>query len=744
MKHQQRGFGQVSAKLWVALAVQLLALPGRAQEATNSQPDDAVAAKSGLVLERVTVTAEKRGERLSRVPAAVSAISGAALEKLGANGLGDVAALVPGLSFTGGGQGAGTVTMRGVNVGAEPSPLVSVVVDGIPNGSSSSFALGGLTQLDVGLWDLERLEVLKGPQGTLYGASSMGGLLSYVTREPDLKATELDTEIGAGSFAGRGSTRTAKGTVNLPIMPGKLGLRVAVTGQRDGGWLDNPRLGATSVNGLTQHSARVSLGAAPSQGLKLRLTGYDQQTDRDSSDTVLVSRQDGQPVFASRGQGLWHPEPSRIRFRQLALQADYRLPFANLVSVTSKAMTNLDSSSDYTPSPLGSVGALFGAASTTADVVLDVEKWVQELRLVSRDGPGVQWQLGLFYTKEQAQQRQRIVGRLGDASELPPLNPLLETRPQDSSYDERSGFGSITFEVAPKLDATLGVRRTTIDQTFRLGISAPVLGVVVEPGQATSSENKTTYLANARYRLDDERMFYVRAASGYRPGGPNVTLGGAPATFKADSLWNYEFGYKARAWDGRLDLSASLFRIDWLDLQIIGSDRGLTYRDNGGRARSQGAELSATILATPNWRTGFSAAYTDAHLRSDVASFGGRDGDRMPNSPRWTGAVTSEYVRPVSDAMDARFALAVRHVGGRTSSFPASTTAPDYVLPSYTLTDIRVSLTSEYWSLTASVQNLTNATAQVSANTVATAASPYALVTLARPRTLGLTLRLSY
>ena len=699
-------------------------------------------------LQTVTVTAQKRTEKINEVAGAVSAISGDDLDKVSAKGLSDFSALVPGLQFTGSGQGYGTVTLRGIGVGSDISPLVGVVVDGVPIGSSSSFAAGAITQMDVGLTDLERVEVLRGPQGTLYGSNAVGGLLSYVTRAPSLRQWEAEGGAEVSSTDGGGTNWSTRALFNAPLVKDMLGLRISASRQHDAGWSDNPTLGARNVNGVDQTVVRASLGFKPTDRWNIRLTMHDQKLDRGGADAATYSLATHAPVEGPLDQATARQEASHVRFDQVSANVQYAFDAVQVASLTSKSRTHSAIDLDFTNSPLGAAlgdpaaagfpSSIPAAATTGAGFNIDVDKFVQELRLVSKSAGALQWQAGGFFTRETASNEQTLTGYMADGTANPVFDPALGIG-LTSVYRESAAFGNVTYAWSPAFDVTAGLRESWIEQRF----TQSTAGVLLPPGalSASSSQDKTLYMLTARYHLDGESIVYARTATGYRPGGPNVSIPEVAATFKSDTLVNYELGYKTRAFNNRLDLAADVFYIDWKDIQLSGtSATGLNYLTNGGRASSQGLEVSASVLPIPGWRNTVSATFTDAKLNDAVPSLGARSGERLPNSARTSASIVSDYTFDVTDAVDGFVGGTLRYVGDRRSSFDASPASPQFKLDPYTALDLRAGASGDHWRVEAFVTNLTNERGQLSANTAYHLAAQQASVTLLRPRTIGLQL----
>jgi iron complex outermembrane recepter protein len=686
----------------------------------------------------IVVTAQKREERLIDVPGSVAAIGGDQLESLGAANLQDFAAFVPGLNFAGSGPGSNTLIIRGVTTGIESSPLVGVVLDGAPYGSSSYFASGGLLGLDLGLYDLERVEVLKGPQGTLYGASAMGGLISYVTKTPNTREVEGSLDAELNDTEGGELGYRVQGALNVPIAEDKLALRVTAYSADYGAFLDDPLNGERNINDVQIYGGRASLLFKPSEDVTVRLTAVLQNVDRDASDAVRYDFATGQPAFGSLDQAQTLREPFKQRFQQYFGNVDWDVGIGTLSSITSYAKIRSLVTIDASESALGGVSALLGGTSTPYLIRPRTEKFVQELRLTSPGGQRLTWQAGLFYTKEDSSQVERLIVGDSDGRALPDINPALEVT-LDSEFEEYAAFANVGYDLTERLNLNLGGRFSVIKQRYTQsqgGLLAPEFGLPPAYPEARSSEEQGTYLATLRYGIDEDNNVYARAASGYRAGGPNVRQPGTTATFGADTLWNYEIGYKGRLLDRRLDVEIAAFYIDWKDIQINRTaPSGFGFRDNAGSASSVGIEGSATLRPVKGLSLTASAAYTDAQLEQAVPELGARKGERLPFVPKWTASLGGDYSWSLSDRLSGNVGGTLRHVGARTVSFDQSVSDPQFRLDAYTLVDLRAGIgtADERYSLNLFVRNLFDERAETSGET----GRGFPNITIARPRSYG-------
>ncbi|HEX4197110.1 MAG TPA: TonB-dependent receptor plug domain-containing protein, partial [Caulobacteraceae bacterium] len=285
--------------IWLSASTFVLAVATNAVAQTQgpnpAPPPEAAGANQ---VQEVVVTAEKREERLVNVPAAITALKGGTLQTMGAKTLSDFTALVPGLQLASQGGGGGQeLVLRGLATGVEQdSALVGEVVDGVPVGSSSTYALGGASALDSGLWDINRVEVLRGPQGTLYGANAMGGLISYVYNQPDLNRFGGALEAEGDATQGGAASWALRGEINAPIVTDHLALRVSAFKDNEGGYIDDPALHENNVNGQFEEGVRADLRWQPTDKFRADLEVIYQHDHRNASDEASYNATTGMPV----------------------------------------------------------------------------------------------------------------------------------------------------------------------------------------------------------------------------------------------------------------------------------------------------------------------------------------------------------------------------------------------------------------------------------------------------------------
>ncbi|HEV2597155.1 TonB-dependent receptor [Sphingopyxis sp.] len=727
------------------------AIPVQAQE-SNDTSDRAVGGE-------IVVTAQKREQRLIDVPSAISVVGAADLEQFQAASLTDIASKVPGLQVDSGGTpGQATVTLRGIaSLGA--TTTVGTYIDEAPIGSSSIYARSAEFAPDLLPYDLERIEVLKGPQGTLYGASSIGGLLKYVTRDPDLDKMELRVGGDVFDIANSGDLGYS-GRIggNLPIVEGTLAVRGSYSYRSTPGFVDNVADGEKDINDYSQQSARIAVLWRPSDGFSLDLAGLWQKVKAEGygSTRFLIPEPylsgGGRippgalvPLADGRSTDLALPNLFDNKMLYLTATAKVDLGFADFVSATSYSDSRTFQYGDQTDVYGPLIPLLTGDPGLSAFfITLNLEKFTQEFRFSTADGEApFQWLVGGFYTHEKSGNEQVVTAQDLDGAPIAGLNPLA-TAGLPSTYKEYAAFGQASYTFADVFEVGGGIRWARNDQDFRQ-ISDSAAGLVPTANQpGSSSEDVVTWSGFARYAIAPRASLYARVATGYRPGGPNVILANVPPQVGSDRLTNYEIGLKADILDNSATIEAAVFQMDWDDIQLSVSRNGASYFDNAGSARARGLELAANIRPGERLSIGINAAYTDAKLRDDTPSGNGLAGDRLPAVPKFAASITPQYDFPLTGDWKASIAGSMRFVGDRYTATPNSADA--IKLPDYTAFDLSLRASNERWTAQIYVRNLTDSRGLLSAgvSTSALGGRNYVNAVPLQPRTIGLAIDFKY
>ncbi len=634
----------------------------------------------GQTLEEIVVTAQKRSEKAMDVPVAITAVSGKTLEAMHIDTLTDLASVVPGMSMTGfGAPGARTVILRGLNTSynnATTAATVATYIDDLPVGSSSAAGRGGQYGVDLQPYDVERIEVLKGPQGTLYGANTLGGLVKYVSIKPDPTQFEAraGTDLGYTNDAGSANWGVSA-AVNLPLVTDKLAMRVSGFTKHDAGYIDNIGIGVNDANSQARQGARADFLWRATDHLTVRAAILTADDSADSISTVSMNGFSQEPLYGPQVVSTHFAQPYEQTTRNYSLTVDWDLGFAALTSASGWSDLNWHRGGDYSipygsycqpgrlsPTNPGCPDYPFPDALALYQFGADIAKFVQEVRLTSAEHQRVGWMLGGFYTKENTTDFSNLVPYTPAVEQLPPRNTLLASN-SPANYKETAGFADLTYNFTDRFDVTGGIRYSEYSQSTYNGTQSGVIygGVSSNTlGSTLPNVGVTTWSSDARYRPSANTMLYARVATGYRPGNGCVTHSngtpcgipalGVPGSVNPDRTTNYEMGFKGQFLDQRLQLDTAVFYIKWHDIQIPTiSPTGIDYAGNGGTASSRGVEFNTSFQLAQGLLARATLAYVNAHLDEDALAVGGRAGDRMPEAPLWTDSVSVDYTRPINE-----------------------------------------------------------------------------------------------
>lgn len=668
----------------------------QAQDSTSSPPE-------------IIVTAQKRSESLQNVPISITAVGTASLESGSVDSVNDALRSVPGVASFNTFQGGMTkFTVRGVT--SNPSPfngaaVVGYYLDEIP------FAFVRFPYSpDTSAYDLERVEVLRGPQGTLYGASALNGVVRILTKDADLDDVQVKARVSA--FTTRAGDESFKGdaAINLPIIPGRLALR-AVLGYADlGGWIDLPNGGIRDVNDSKTKTLRLKLNAEPVDGLKIETLAWFSRNESGSSNS---SRDDRTWLARFR-------QPATADFDAYGLTLSYDFPTMSVLSATSY----IDfSNSLLLDAPVG--GDRFYQT-------LGSKLWSEELRLVSTGEGPWQWSLGGIYRDAKDIRDQRFDKTF----------PL----PLDFRFGSRSYalFGELSRRLLDdRLTITGGLRYFKDRQTYHENgffTPGPLLPDRVDTFDAITPR------AVISFRPNRDLSVYASYSQGFRSGFSNdgfpLRQFAATPAVKPDRLHNFEAGAKGRLLNGLLDIDSAIYFIKWKDtIQILNNivvgptgTFGVQSALNAGSASGMGVDLGATLRPVPGLDIGGTISWNDLKFDQSIPSgtvilFD--KGDRMPESPKLTATAQIGYGFDVSDAYSARFSANLSYLS---KSYSLGSIDKHYG-DAITQLDLNLKLSSRNgWSLSLFANNLFDEDGRVRVNTLQPV-SDYA--DRLRPRSVG-------
>jgi outer membrane receptor protein involved in Fe transport len=618
------------------------------------------------VLDEVVVTAQRRVERLQDVPAAITSLSGENLSRRNVQGNADLVARVPGLSLDVQGPGESTLSIRGVGTAYGLAPAVSYYLNETP----LDIRTDGMTGVqDVDFFDVERVEVLRGPQGTLYGSSSMGGALRVLTAQPDPTEFAAKAETGVSTMDGGGTGYMGKAAVNVPLSDNAairfVGAYEHIPGYVDravpGDWSEaNPDLAIDErrINDADLLTGRILGMVQINDKVKITPSIWYSEIDAGGNSEYYTNL----PRFTTAGT---YPNPSNSKAVNGNLLVEADLGFANLISSSSVLTRDVENNRDLSLLMVN-LAPLFGLPDSgypTLDrFTSDNEGLIQEVRLTSPGDQRLTWVAGVYFSRfEQnsvelldSEEFATAIGQVDDTS--------LYTFEQEVIDRQGAVFVDLTYAATPKLDLTVGARYYEL----RSSLENVQTGVLAAPNQPRirAEANGTSPRAVVAYRATDDLMIYATAGRGYRPGGPNVGLpegigcelvDAYQPLYDPDSVWNYELGAKTEFLQRRLSINVALYHIDWKDVQQAVADPGCGYVivANVGEARSQGIEAEILMRPIDNLTLSAAASYTDAEFTSIADAYqlasAATTGDPLPGIPRKKFNVDAQYGRELGD-----------------------------------------------------------------------------------------------
>jgi iron complex outermembrane recepter protein len=662
-------------------------------------------------LQEVVVTAQKKSQRLLDVPVPVSVLDTADLSANGQSRLQDYFAQVPGLSLTtNNGGGWQTLAIRGVTTGVVANPTVGIMIDDVPFGSSTSLGNGSVLIPDIDPGDLARIEVLKGPQGTLYGADSMGGVVKFVTLDPTTDRLGGRVEV-LGDYVDQGESGYAvRGAANVPLTD-DLAFRASGFVRRDPGYVDNVLTNQNNSNRVNVYGGLLSALWRPSDALSLKIDVLLQNTYGDGTQAIDATLDPNgylHPIYGYQKQARLRGTEqyySTIRLYTATLKA--KIGSLDFTSITGYGDNKYLDVSDYT--------SLYGTPSDGL-FFSPTQKITQEFRLSSSGGRTLDWLAGAFYSHENS------------PDDLPSytLDPTTGAQTgflvdyyYPTALTEYALFGDLTFHITDRLDLQVGGRESKNRQTYDETDSGPLVPAYfgypspfVNPAEHTSG-SAFTYLFTPEFKISPNFMVYARLTSGYRLGGPNVTavVYNLPIQYAPDKTTNWELGTKGSFFDGALTLDASAYYIDWRQIQITLTLPDGRYNANGGSAKSQGLEFTMQARPARGLTISANASLNDARLTQNlppVSTAFGYSGERLPYSEPYSGSLSVDQEWPLVRDWVGFVGGRVNYVGAREGEFRLSLSDPRIHFPAYTEADLRFGVRDESWVVNLFVNNVSN------------------------------------
>jgi iron complex outermembrane recepter protein len=719
-------------------------------------------------LQEVVVTATLSGAlNVQTVPMPISVIAPGALDSQGLGGVSDFLGELPSVAMQSLSPGENSIAMRGLATNAlDPTnsqnrSLVAIYLDDADITQNNA-------NPDLHVYDLERIEVLRGPQGTLYGAGSMAGTIRLITKKPDSTRVAASADASVSETEDGGTNTAYRGSVNLPIIQNQLA--ASLTGYRgeDSGYIANLELDQPRANPDYSTQGRLAVRWTPLTNLIV-----------DGSVTLARLNALGRNgVYPQLGEYQYEsltPEPFTDYFNLYNLTAHLQLGSVSLVSSTSYIQRRYvqTQSTQFAFEALFDPGTLLPGTATTLN---DIHEFEQEFRLVGDPNAPLRWILGAYFQRQsryfpQTDTEAGFDGVYGQKIGDPTFNtqtlyntPLPDTivnLTQQANERQAALFGEITYPVLRKLDFTLGARYFNFREDFeRLGTGpagelvkgVPNIGTGTEPA---SGVNPRAVLS---YKFTPDLMAYLEGARGFRYGGVNnpiplslcqaalsqIGLTQGPAAFGPDHLWSYTLGEKGTFDNERLRLNVDGFLIDWNDVQTIHNlSCGFYFTQNKGKVLSRGAEFDSAWRATSALTLGASGSYTNATADGAIPNLTAQSGDQAPFFPDLILTASGEYNVPLP--REAALALRADYTY-RSSSYTAfNPLSPAYrEIPSSRFLNASLTYMLGHWSVSLYGTNLMDdhLVSSILVNNFLSTPQPGALEFWGRPRTVGIHLHL--
>lgn len=687
-----------------------------------------VLAADSAQLSEIIVTATKTGAvPLLKVPVAIQAITGAQLQQQGSVDFNDYFREVPGLSVFDQGPGDKRYIVRGINA-AGASPVGLFLDDVVFTGDNSGD--GGGREPDVRLFDIDRIEVLKGPQGTTFGSSSLSGVIRYITNKPDLNAFELDPRVAITSQKySEGPGANGDVAVNIPVVPGVFALRISGYGSDEPGFIND--MFQNGVNDDHTWAGRIMGRLKPNDSLVIDFMYMYQDAHTDGDwhyDTVDYF---GNPLPKFTQANLARTGfPDRMELEELSVQKTLSSGTFTL------DLSGTDRYTDLIRDTSQGNAILLGPDDPAAKGVRSIIAEPQGRDLYSAEGRfassltgPLQFLVGAYLQWEYQDQGQYIFPT-NSAGYVDPswgiyFGPITFIDLARTHTNEQAIYGQLTWNATDKLKLTGGVRGFHFENSYQPdepiafgGTPGPGVG-----GKTTSNQSSAIGRFNASYSFTGNILAYLEVAQGYRPGGSNDQIGASiehaviPAGFSSDKLINYEVGYKQAALEHRLSVTTDVYYIDWKDIQeqlqqpVLGTTNvTFPYIGNAGEAHVLGYELEVQARPVTALTLGLGAGYTHAYLISaNVGAGDGIPGDPLPYVPRYTAYASADYEFHVGQNMREFVGGDVNWTDNRATDFPENT-ATYFPLPPNVLTNLRMGLRRDAWTVELIGKNVFNNT----------------------------------
>ena len=749
MAKAQRAGG---SKIGLAVAA---ALAGAALPRAPALADAAAAASSsssGGGLQEVVVTARKVEENLQNVPISINVFTQKDLSNLGITNMDDYLQKAPSISYISTGPGTQLFVMRGVSDGSNPN---------YANTSSTGFFVDDMSMSDGGaqpdlhLYDIERIEILNGPQGTTFGAGAMSGAIRYITNKPDLHSFSAGVDFDGGQIQNAQQNWSFQGFVNIPIIDGALGFRASAYSDSHGGFINNELTTRTWVNTAVSNNSewardnynrenveggRAALKAQFSEGWSAQLMyGFQRQH--------TFGAWDEDPTLPPRTVSRFGPEENLFETNMVDFHVDGDVGIGDLVFASTYWNQERRQWNEYSQyeqnfnagapgggypgtqegftclnDPYWGDGPFTGCNPATQSYSYNInpQRWSNELRLSSKAGGRFHWLVGAYWEKTTDKNYNNTYYMPGLQYGGKAFQKYLSyyylqyatlpagvwyTYTETSHVLETTEFANINFDLTDQLNLELGVVHFKDTEDY----DTPIFGFAYAPNLASyysDSSHKWNGKAGISYKITDHAMVYADWAQGFRPGGsnsgdpPSCYSAGVPYTYTPDTLNNYEVGWKSTSVDNRLLWNGAAYYMDWKELQALIYNAlvcpSSSYNINVGNARIYGVESNIDYRITDNLTFQAAINYTDGHVISTITpDYQTYVGERLPFSPYFNWSWNARYQHPLSADLSGYLQFDMAHKGDMYNGLnpnDVNTGLPRILQPAYTLMNLRLGL----------------------------------------------------
>lgn len=705
---------------------------------------------AGTRIEEIVVTATRRAENLQDVSGSVSALTTEDLKRAGHDDLQSIARTLPGVSLHQIVRNRSVFTIRGINTDVGETQLTQEPVSLYINDMPAVQPYGALVQPDLRLYDIERIEVLRGPQGTLFGSGSLGGAVRVLTKSPDLYDLTASVRVDGGHTRRAGSRTRFDGMVNMPLVPNELAIRAVAYVRDEAGWVRNIATGQSNDN--ADSGGRIALLWKPSDGFEGKLEYLAQRSDPDDGDTW-------NPALGQFNRSTVINEGRKADIDQAGLMLTWMLD--RLAIYSSSNWKRIDSNWNV---QLGMIPGFASGVLITEAPDYDTDFVSQEVRLLWEPDDKLSVVAGIFYfeASNESPFDFRIPGLADFVNDIVGVPDFLQ---RDSisaltasiDMEERAIFLDLRRELTPGFSVSAGVRFSETETQYAAeagyGFDFATLTPFVESAITNfNDDSDTMWRLVGAWQPDDSQHYYINLSKGFRVGQVNPNNGPSnidssdyviPPGYQMDEALNIELGAKLSLARGSIRLNAALYRIDWTDIQVDAaraSDQR-NYIANAGDAISQGLEIELEAWLTERLRIDGSLTFQNAEIDKvdpvQRLNSGAVEGDNLPGAADFLASATAEYSWPWRDfSFLAR--ASINHVGDSVNRFSLQSGTglpnPDFAInEAYTNVNTSMALIRDKWELTLYAENLTD-NDNIVLNVGMQSGNPYATL---RPRTIG-------